>query len=337
MKKSPYLSIVIAARNDNYGGDFNQRIQNFITWNTNLLEKYKLATEIIIVNWNPIDENPSLQEILNWPENRNFVSYRIITVPNEIHNTFVDPAIRKTVPLFEYLTKNTGIRRAKGEYILAMNPDIIIHPKIIKNLKETLNPNKYFRTNRIDFKKCEIKLSEIKKKSFTVFLKGYSYNLSNYFALFPLICFNKFRLYFQLTLMNKLSSIFKLIGWKPNNHNAEFKYHCNVSGDFMLMHKKNWFALKAHPENTKLALHTDALMVIMAANNNLEEITFSEPIFHQEHTRRFNAEEKENIEYREAYLFFQKEAQEMIKSQKPIIYNKDDWGLINFDLQEIEF
>jgi hypothetical protein len=338
MKKSPYLSIVIAARNDNYGGDFNQRIQNFISWNTDLLEKNKIETEIIIVNWNPIEENSSLFEALQWPKERKFVKFRIITVPHTIHQKFVDSTIRKAVPLFEYLTKNAGIRRAKGEYILAMNPDIIIHPKIILNLKTLLKPNKYYRTNRIDFNKCDITLKEIKKNTTNLFLKGFSYNFNNY----SIFNYNFLRLKNHIRTLWRLNSIsfyklFNIISWKVYYNNSEYKYNCNVSGDFMLMHKKNWFALNGHPENTKLALHTDALMVVMAATNKLEEVTFSEPIFHQEHQRRFNAEEKENTSYREAYLHFQNEAQVMIKEQKPTIYNDDSWGLINFELPEIEF
>tara|TARA_B110000037_G_scaffold154493_1_gene174313 strand:+ start:950 stop:1954 length:1005 start_codon:yes stop_codon:yes gene_type:complete len=334
MKKSPYLSIVIAARNDNYGGDFNQRIQNFISWNTDLLEKNKIETEIIIVNWNPIEENPSLFEALQWLKERQFVKFRIITIPHTIHQKFVDSTIRKTVPLFEYLTKNAGIRRAKGEYILAMNPDILIHPNTMLSIKHKLNNKTYFRANRIDFKKCELSLNTIKKNGFKLYMKGYSYKKH---PLFLLSLFNNFRIYFQLVIIRKFESLFKIIDWRPNNHNAEYKYHCNVSGDFLLMHKDNWFALNAHPENTKLALHTDALMVVMAGTSGLKEKVLKNPIFHQEHTRRFNAEEKDNTAYRDAYLHFQNEAQVMIKEQKPTIYNDDSWGLINFELPEIEF
>lgn len=338
MKKRPYLSIVIAARNDNYGGDFNQRIQNFITWNTNLLEKYKIGTEIIIVNWNPIEENVSLFESLNWPTNRKYVQFKIITVPNKVHLEYINTGIRKSFPLFEYLAKNAGIRRAKGEYILSMNPDILMHPKIFKNSLFKLNKNAFYRVNRVDFKKSILNLKSIKNHCFEIYYKGFKYPINGFSTLkYTLLNFyNSFKSNWRLH-SSKYENIFNKKSWKVYYHNAEYKYHCNVSGDFMLMHSNNWFSLNAHPETTKLALHTDALMVVMAGTLGLQEKVLKNPIFHQEHSRRFNAEEKENIEYRAAYLNFQNEAQVMIKEQKPTIYNDDSWGLINFNLPEIEF
>jgi hypothetical protein len=32
--------------------------------------------------------------------------------------------------MFEFIAKNTGIRREKGEYVLSTNADILIHPKM---------------------------------------------------------------------------------------------------------------------------------------------------------------------------------------------------------------
>ena len=111
------------------------------------------------------------------------------------------------------------------------------------------------------------------------------------------------------------------------------KYHCNVSGDFMLMHHMHWNKLKGHNEQSFISLHTDALMVIQAATLGLKEKVLSSPIYHREHLRRYDAND-ENPIYREAYLFFQEQAQKMITEKQPVIYNDEDWGLIKFDLKE---
>lgn len=324
-KKKIYLSIIISGRNDNYGGDFTHRLQNFITWNTALFEKYKLPTEIIFVNWNPIPENKSIKETINWPENRKFVTYRIIEVPNEIHKVFCSYK-RKNLPFYEYLAKNTGIRRAKGDFILAMNPDILMNEHLIKNLaKKELKKDTYYRANRIDFINNDI------NQQTKVWLKGFTYKAKNCLLLTKLK--NEFKCLWRKNSIH-FEIFFKRRNWNVYYHNAEYTYHCNVSGDFMLMHKEHWFALNGNPERTYIALHTDALMVVMAATSGLKEKIFQAPIFHQEHDRRFNALEKNNKENRNAYLYFQKEAQKMINEQKPIIFNDKNWGLANFDLTE---
>ena len=328
----PYLSIIITGRNDNYGGDFTQRLQNFIAWNTALLEKHQVATEIIFVNWNPIAENPSIKESIEWTENRKYVTYRIITVSQEIHEKFKNESVRKNLAFYEYLAKNTGIRRAKGEFILAMNPDILIDEAIIVQIgKQQLNKNYYYRANRIDFINNDIQqTTKLWLKGFTcIFENNNKFHYTVNKIKNNLVCIWR-------TNSIKFESFFKRRNWIVYYHNAEYKYHCNVSGDFMLMHQQKWLELMGNPENTFLALHTDALMVVMAATSGLKEFVFAPAIFHQEHTRRFDATEKGNEENRKAYLFFQKAAQNMIKQQKPQIYNNKNWGLVNFDLSEVE-
>lgn len=327
---TPYLSIIITGRNDNYGGDFTQRLQNFITWNTALLEKYQVDTEIIFVNWNPIAENPSLKESMDWTKNRKYVTYRIIDVPTNIHETFAKNSVRKTLPFYEYLAKNTGIRRAKGEFILAMNPDILMDESIIKEIsKKQLNLNYYYRCNRIDFINNDV------QQTTKLWLKGFTFKIKKEFIILNYLVYKTIASYKKASY--NFLKFFNFM-WKiPLHHKAEYKYHCNVSGDFMLMHHQKWLNLMGNPENTNLALHTDALMVVMAATSGLKEKVFTKAIHHQEHTRRFDATEKGNIENRNAYLFFQKEAQKMIKQQKATIYNDKNWGLVNFDLEEEEF
>ena len=50
----PKLSIVAVTRNDNHGGDLNQRMQLFIDGLFEQCEKYKFFAEIILVDWNRI-------------------------------------------------------------------------------------------------------------------------------------------------------------------------------------------------------------------------------------------------------------------------------------------
>jgi hypothetical protein len=101
----------------------------------------------------------------------------------------------------------------------------------------------------------------------------------------------------------------------------------------MLMHRNSWFNLKGYNEQSYIALHTDALMVIQAATSGLKEIIIKDPIYHQEHERRYDSN-KSNPEYQNAYLFFQREAQNMLLEKKCKLFNNDDWGLNKFNLEE---
>lgn len=338
-ENAPYLSLVMVGRNDNYGGDFKTRLQYCIAQAYKELNEAKLTAEIIFVNYNPTTENKPIEEFINWPQSTAYVTTRIITVPHTIHQQMVADGTRKNVPVLEYVAKNVGIRRANGTYILAMNPDIILTPQVVNQLK-TLQENCFYRVDRVDFERLHENqtptMQVMAAKAMKCYLKGFQYKMNGYsFAKLQMLrWFNRFKLFFHLRIMYWFRYAFLLIGWKPNPHNAEFRYHCNVSGDFMLMHRSQWFRLHANPENTFMSLHTDALMVVMAASSGLQEKILDHPIFHQDHARRYDAAQEANFEYRKVYLDFQSQAQEMIAKNQPIIYNDNQWGLYNETLPE---
>jgi hypothetical protein len=99
-----------------------------------------------------------------------------------------------------------------------------------------------------------------------------------------------------------------------------------------MMHRDAWHALRGNPEHSYVSLHTDAKMVVMAGVSGLKEVVLPEPIFHQDHHRRFDTSEKHNHELREVYLKFQSDAQEMISSGDIRIENDTDWGLGGLEL-----
>ncbi len=101
----------------------------------------------------------------------------------------------------------------------------------------------------------------------------------------------------------------------------------------MLMQKNDFFALNGYYETAPIALHIDSLFVIQAAAKGLKEYVFKKPIFHQDHERRYTADEKKKEE-KDAYAFFQKEAKMMLQSKQTKIYNNSDWGLNKIELYE---
>lgn len=325
--KRPQISLVLTGRNDNYGGDFRSRLQNCISNAFDQLSKAQVSSEIIFVNYNPLSE-PSIETFIDWPSSSELVRIRIITITPEHHKELVKVGGRKDVPVMEYLGKNAGIRRAQGEFILSMNPDIILPSKIVAEFK-SLKKERYYRTDRVDYSGDIHGSHELKR----VFLKGQDYPISSLDELPSLRKENR--------KLNRWRSFTPRIEWFLNlmsspvyYNSAEYNFHCNVSGDFMLMHRENWEALRAHHEDRPIALHVDALMVIQAAMSGLKEHVFDSPIFHQEHERRFDAK-TDNPTFKEAFDFFVAESKKMMDAGKPEIYNGTEWGSITFNLPEI--
>ena len=113
MNSSPYLSVVVTARNDDHGGNLLQRMQTFVNGLLAQCHRHGLAAELLIVEWNPPADRARLEEALRWPE-PGCCEVRIIEVPPEIHRRFVH---WRELPLYQMIAKNVGIRRALGEYI----------------------------------------------------------------------------------------------------------------------------------------------------------------------------------------------------------------------------
>lgn len=342
-QNNPYLSIVIAGRNDNYGGDFEYRLQIAMNWFVYYANKYELHAEFIIVNYNPLPQAP-LAETLQFPAS-SFVKFRIISVPPAFHQTVSDDNIRKKLPLYEYIAKNIGIRRAKGHFILSANPDILIAPSIIKSIaNQNLKPDTYYRANRADYNKLPTLnpadgTAPIHNNIFRLFLKGYtfsfrasSFNIATYIKLKVKAFFS--RQYDILTprfadLANKYSI-------PVIYDNIASIAHSNCSGDFTLLHRNAWIALKGHPQNTRLPMHTDALTVSMAYFSGLKEHTFFWPVYHQHHERRFESDNSDP-EINAMFRKFIDDSRVMQQQNAAIIYNDDNWGYPEENFDEVHF
>lgn len=336
----PYLSIVLAARNDNYGGDFNSRLHNCVHWLANLVEENKLPTELLIVDYNPVEENEPLLKIINWPANRNYLTIRFVHVPQETHVQLVNPAVRKTVPMFEFVAKNMGVRRAKGEYILCTNCDILFHPQLIEFIaQQCLDKQSYYRAERYDYHKIdrydfhnmEATLRSIQQKVFRIFLKIHSYDLrwgENAFE----ITFQRMRHSLQVFLNYnsvKAKTLWMLLGMEVNYRTFLLKYHTNASGDFMLMHRDHWHRLRGYPEDTYISTHTDSIFCVMASIAGVLENILRWPVYHQDHERRYIvdlAAHKKNKELMDMLDRFTEDTRAMEASRTPKIVNAEDWG-----------
>ena len=64
LSETPYLSIVIASRNDEHGGNALPRMQVALNGLLDQLERYRIESELILVDWNPPTDKPWLKDII---------------------------------------------------------------------------------------------------------------------------------------------------------------------------------------------------------------------------------------------------------------------------------
>src|SRR6266545_3303669 len=125
---SPYLSVVVTARNDDHGGDLLGRMQIFLDAWLNQCRRHGLDCELILVEWNPPAGRARLAQALRWQADTGPCRVRIVEVPPEVHARYRHAGV---LPLYQMIAKNAGIRRALGRFILATNIDIVFNDEIM--------------------------------------------------------------------------------------------------------------------------------------------------------------------------------------------------------------
>ena len=128
------LSIVLGGRDDNYGENFIERLNQALSTNLENLDKSDIDYEMLVVDFNPIDrkylhQNELLKESL---------SHQRVT------NIIVDPSVSEEEDLspqtyYEYFAKNVGARNSKGALILTTNSDIILSQNLIDDIKSEIS------------------------------------------------------------------------------------------------------------------------------------------------------------------------------------------------------
>jgi len=139
---------VVAARNDDHGGNLLGRMQIFVDGWLAQARRYQIPSELIIVEWNPPADRPPLAEALKWPSDTGPCQVRFIDVPREIHSRYKHA---ENLALYQMIAKNVGIRRARGRFILATNIDILFSDELAAFLgRQQLSENRMYRIDRHD-------------------------------------------------------------------------------------------------------------------------------------------------------------------------------------------
>lgn len=148
VSESPYLSVVVTARNDDHGGNLLARMQAFVSGLLAQCARYRVPAELIVVEWNPPPDRPRLADALRWTAGDGFCRVRIVEVPEGVHRKFQH---WRALPLYQMIAKNAGIRRARGEFVLATNIDILFSDELFELIAgRRLERGKMYRVDRWD-------------------------------------------------------------------------------------------------------------------------------------------------------------------------------------------
>jgi len=321
----PYLSIIVVGRNDNYCDGFMYRVQRFYDNLTYLLEKYKIPTEIIFVEWNPPKENKRVFQVIKLSKRRKYVSFRFLEVNQKVH---LKEGGTEKLPLLEAKAKNVAIRRAKGKFIVCTNPDVIFNEELVNRIaRMDLKTDSFYRTARYELDKIiptEIetsKLSEYCKKNY------YSIFGMKYVWLKPRLSKN-FLLNFPKILIRAIWH-FILRNFRPNKYEY-MNVHGGAPGDFTLMSKEDWMKIRGYPEiNVQGSIDGYNVSAAYASGIKMVILEKKQRIYHQFH------------EYHGRKLFdfnkYRMEISNWIKNKKNPLYNKNYWGLKGIKLREKVF
>jgi hypothetical protein len=147
---APYLSIVLTGRNDDFGGDFNQRMCGAVAYNHGLLEDAGIDYELVFVEWRPVSGRMLLGDLMR--DRLPQIAPRLTTyeVDARYHDAFSQ---NPRLQFHEFIAKNAGIRRAAGSYVLSTNTDIHLSRDIVTMIsQQRLRPTVLYRATRVDLK-----------------------------------------------------------------------------------------------------------------------------------------------------------------------------------------
>lgn len=290
----PYISFVVAARNDDYGGNFLHRMQVFVNVLLSLWDKHRLDAELIIVEWNPPEDRPRLIDALAWPECLKPGAVRIIEVSNAIHDRLHNS---DRMSMFEYVAKNVGIRRARGEYVLATNPDLLFSEELIEYLSSRrLSKRRFYRIDRYDFfGMVPLDITAEHALRFAK-LRVYQVNIREDRQRGLRVQIGRLRRWYCY-LSGRWPGSYE--GSMSGNRNQEHValldddtgvyggIYTNASGDFLLSPSDSWRAIRGFPEFTDTFIHLDSYASHQLHALGLEQAIFLVPymILHAEHQR----------------------------------------------------
>lgn len=266
---STYLSFIVSGRNDDYGKHYIYRLQNFVNSIQIMSDEFKLKTQTIIIEWNPPNNENLLSKVINKTKSE-YNTITFIVIPFDFHETFINPM---NLPVHDYVAKNIGICRARGEYILVCSGDLIFTKELFSLFNsKVLTYGKIYRNTRIDFKKFNNRV--LSENNYTEFLEDIKNNT------------------FSSTFKNENDGSMQYANTNIDIIDGYFCQKKNIyfdgCGDFLLMSKKDWIEVEGCISDTKYFTHIDSATLLKIINLYKKDQMVLHPmysVYHMDHSR----------------------------------------------------
>ncbi|MBI3418542.1 MAG: hypothetical protein HY053_00200 [Proteobacteria bacterium] len=357
---TPYVSIAFTNRNDNYGGDLDNRIRKFIEYYAYFSKLWPGLFEFVICDYNPPPDKPKLPEAFAWKE---LGHVKHVEVPPEVHAATGGPKARK---MLDYTGRNVAARHGSGEYTLVLNQDIFVSRSILQFIAaRKLQPGYFYRADRCDFNfdPCRQvppeKFEEVAlANTFVVHRRHVLYagtgdpaeleisrnvtpenidRRGTYARVDERVDDKDHIVYgdgaaWRLAALRHVSQR----NAPPSTalHATEFYQHfflhTNAGGDFILAPRQAFFDIHGMPETSVFYMHLDSYALVQLFAAGYVQALFIQPhrVYHADHDRSGRLDFKEGMSFTEHETEFSK----ILRGERDYRVNDADWGMEKFNL-----
>jgi len=256
----------MVSRNDNHGGNMLRRMQVAVIGLLEQLERHQIASELILVDWNPPRDKALLKEVIQWPSLLKYCTIRVIEVDPSIHQRY---QYHDKIPVHATVAVNCGIRRSRGEFVLPGTIDLLYSDELMSFIaSKALKPGERYRVDRCDVDREVVKLDALRE---------------------------------QLEYCRK--NVIRVHSFRPYFEKGFPDLHTNACGDFQLMSRRFWYLLRGYPEDSIAPSHPDSLISYASYAAGVKEVVLCDPmrLYHIDHDGKFNEKLKSHPPFFEAW------------------------------------
>ena len=312
------------------------RMRLFVRGLLHQAKKHKVECELIMVEWNPPADTLPLKDVLPGSEGNEYLDIRYIVVPHELHSRY---KVGERMPLFQMIGKNVGIRRAKGQFVLCTNVDLLFSDGLFSILADGgLNKEAYYRANR-----CDI---PAKVEEDWPMEKVFQYAEANIIRRL-----GKDERFLYLPQDQNVGTV--ITRWLNNTAAAFYvrkrpwevrwmqldTYAC---GDFTMMTKEAWIDIQGYLELDLYSIHIDSFGILAAASLGYRQVVLPPDActYHIDHYSGW-----ESMTPLEKISFWNKKpglgydllwdtARTVLSEPQKFNINPENWGFADIELEE---